>query len=419
MSHHRMVLACLATVSTMLGTACGTSQPAPATNLPTVPHATIALGQAPVFDGSPMAAAEHLGYFGKVGLTVNIRTFGDVQGIGQAAAAGSLNAGLFGDQGGMPAIANLGHLTYCTFGDIFAGYAIMGRNGKQLTFKDALAKTGGDRQKALQLTMQGLKGKTIMTQLSAGTGPFLRLLLADANMSLADLHVTELNSPDSATAFIRGDGDLQLGDVPSQYRLSEQGAVQVITAKDVGPTASLYVGYVCNTAWLASNHDTMLRLLSVWYHVADDLNNKNADRTLTIMFNWVNRNAGTTFDLKQAQYIAKTVSPWPTFDEAGNIFYDPTQSTYIGQRLGYVINGQVASHKIPTGSVTPESVTQAAQLYQELKNQKAAADKNFSELKGRNLSGSAKSAYSQAQSYYAIRDYLDAARFSDAALHAS
>ena len=389
-----------------------------------IPQAAVALGQAGVFDGSPMVAAQQLGYFKDVGLTVTIKPFGDIQGIGEATAAGSLNAGLFGDQGGIPAIGNLGKMTFCTFGDVFEGYAIMGRKGKNLTFQDALAQAHGDKQKAIELTMQGLKGKTLITQFRTGMEGFLRIALAKAHMDVSDLKIIQLSSPEGATAFLRGDGDLQLGDVPSRYRVEEEGAVPVITAAQVGPPALLFVGYVCNSAWLAGNPDTMLRVLSVWYRIADRLRS-DPDPALTTMYQWVNQNAGTSFDLTQAKFIQKEISPWLTFEEAGRTFYDAAATTYVGKRLAYVIQFQQDAGNIPKGKLTTQSASMAEDLYRRLKAYRIQADANLAKLAGleAHVSGAAKQSVdaltARAKTYYADRDYLDAARFSDAAVSAA
>jgi ABC-type nitrate/sulfonate/bicarbonate transport system substrate-binding protein len=394
------------------------------TSMPTIPPAKVALGQSAVFDGTPMVVAQELGYFKDVGLEVTLQTFGDIQGIGEGLSSGSLNAGLFGDQGAMPRIGNLGNLTFGLFGDLFQGYAIVGRPGEHKTFEDNLRESG-DRTKALEATMRGLEGETLITLLGTGMEGFLTIALDKADMSLDDLKILEMPSPEGATALIGGEGDLQLGDVPSRFRLEEEGMEPIISAADVGPPAILYVGYVFNSEWLDENEDTALRLLSAWYRAVDKLH-VDREATLEMMYKWVNEESGTSFDLNQAKWIQENVSPWPTFEEAERIFYDPVADTYIVPRLEYVINFWQEKGSFEEGKVSVESASRAEQLYKRLKQLKSEAEANIEAVEERSLSDLSESKRNQVTSllekaklHYEIRNYLDAARFSEAALQAA
>jgi hypothetical protein len=150
------------------------------------------------------------------------------------------------------------------------------------------------------------------------------------------------------------------------------------------------------------------------------------EATLEMMYKWVNEESGTSFDLNQAKWIQENVSPWPTFEEAERIFYDPVADTYIVPRLEYVINFWQEKGSFEEGKVSVESASRAEQLYKRLKQLKSEAEANIEAVEERSLSDLSESKRNQVTSllekaklHYEIRNYLDAARFSEAALQAA
>ncbi|MDZ7837957.1 MAG: hypothetical protein U5N58_08390 [Actinomycetota bacterium] len=74
-----------------------------------------------------------------------------------------------------------------------------------------------------------------------------------------DVEFNDMPNVEAAAAFIRGEGDVYMGDLPGRYRVAEEGAIPIVDAAIFGQEAWCYVGQLMHKDWFENNEDTAIR----------------------------------------------------------------------------------------------------------------------------------------------------------------
>jgi hypothetical protein len=173
-----------------------------------------------------------------------------------------------------------------------------------------------------------------------------------------------------------------------------------------------------NRDWLNKNEETALRYLSAMYRVADVLSGPDKEVPLEIMRVAVNRMSGANFTMAQAHVVNSQISPWQTFEEAKETYFNPNHKFNWNNRVQYLIEWYTEQGKIDPGDVSVEEHSRAEELFNKLwdykvqseRDMKAVADAyNSDELSNKEK---IRSLIEQAKWNWDIRNYLDAAKLA-------
>lgn len=414
-----LMVGVLMATGTVLGACGGGASPAPPTAAPATEASTAAptyqipasdkvvLGNYPVFDLGPWVAAEHWGYLKDLGLTLEHKVFPDERTGLAALAGGTSQLQLMGDLSLVGIAPTFPDFRNVFTPEIFMGFAPLIRPDGTLKTYDQMKKEISDPAKAKQATCAQIKGKKWLIQLGGSHETIVDAVLecADQGMTRKDLTLVDIGPAEGATAFLRGEGDIYLGDVPNRFRLEEEGMVPLITAADLGPKAEDFIAIVANLPWIqkAENEDTLMRLMAAWYRAVDTLKagGATADDGWKTIADWVNKGAGTSFDAKAAQYVLTQISPPVSLDDIMQTFYTSGQPLDLAARWTFGVKVREAQGTIKAGQVDPTKLSISQPLFEKYLNYKTQAE-----------AGIAKGGpgAEQAKTYLSQRDYLDAAR---------
>jgi ABC-type nitrate/sulfonate/bicarbonate transport system substrate-binding protein len=387
------------------------------------PASEFSVGIFPVFDESLWWVADELGYLSDVNATMTeLRTFdGDPQ-VLEATAVGGVDLGGGSVEGVVPLAETLDNIRLVLFQDAWKGFAFMIRPGELRTYDEVLAEVG-DPDEAARQTAAQFEGKNVVANLGIGHEATIEAALSLADLTMDDITIIDLPTIEGATAFLRGEGDIYLGDLPSRFRLTEEGNVPMLAAAQIGPEAVAYVSFFAREDWIQENEDQLLRLLGAWYRVADQLRSAEADAALEIMYTHINDVTGAEFDLETARWVNTEVSPWFTFEETGDLIFTPGAEWDLHDRIEYQIGIYEDQGTLEPGTVTVENFSVAQQLYERLVELKDQTEADLSAAADAyNAGGSqpeVRSLIDQAVCQWGIRNYVDSASLAAEALAAT
>lgn len=383
--------------------------------------AEIRIGTFEVWDLSIVHPANELGFLKDVGLRFSeIKEFNKETPLMEALDVGSIDLGGTAAIVSVPLAKTLKNIVWGPAYDMWWGNAVMVRPGTFKTYDEILKEVNGDEKKAAYLVTRQLKGKTINAMLGAGHEPFIDATLAAGGLTRADVKINDLAHTESAAAFIRGEGDAYIGDLPGRYRVAETGAIPMVDSRIMGQEGWCYVGYLFNRQWLQKNEETALRFISTMYRVADVLKGPDVDKALEIMRVHVNKQSGANFTLEQGHVVNNQISPWFTFEEAKNVLFTPSSVYYWGGRINWLIDWYKKQGKLEAGDVTYAQHSAAEDLYFKLAKYKgqsetdmgvAVAAYNASSKKDQGL----RLLIEKAKWNWDMRNYLDAATLASQA----
>lgn len=379
-----------------------------------LPKAEVTLAWIPVWDDTPWLIAQDLGYFEQAGITIDeVRSFAFVQPAVEALANGEVDLGGSNHFGAPPFLKTLDNLRYVGVSDMWGGFAFLAREGSGLrTFDEFMAENGGNPEEAIASVVEQFEGLTIVTTVGGDFDPILSLAFGHAGKEIGDFEYIDIPGPEGATAFIRGEGDLFSGDIPSRFRVEEEGAYPVLTGANLGPDASQAIGHLVREDM---PDDIVLKLLGVYYR-AIDLIASDPDQALGIMAEHLNEETGSEFDVAFGEWIATEISPWLTFEEAGPIYFESSGAFYFNRMFQDVIDYWVEEGSIEAGEVTVEGFSRAEELYQELVELKELTEQQLADVEA---SGDSSAEVAQlvelAQEAQNQRNYVDSAILSSAA----
>jgi ABC-type nitrate/sulfonate/bicarbonate transport system substrate-binding protein len=376
----------------------------------------------PVFDAQLPAVGLEKGYFDEVGIDAEVRTAVELAQGTQALAAGSLDFAFQSLDVTIPQARTLDSVGWARIDDLWYGLSLVGRDGDFKTF-DEFVEEGEDPKKALVSTLEQLRGKTLITFFRQWEGS-LNGLLESVDLGSADefFNIVDMPFQEGAVAFLRGEGDIYMGDLPGTFRVLEDDGVELTSARDWPPFPGsyIYVGWVTDKEWLAQNQDTYMRVMGVLFRIADDLSprtleaNKLQDEALTVMYEKVNEESGASFDLDAARWVNKDVSPWLTVEEMREVLFDPNSPQNLD---GMVDSLTEAAGAEADSQAIAEQVGQLQPMYEKYVAYGKSAESDIAAAKDSG-SGEVEKLVGEAEDQLVIFNYLDASTKAAAAVEA-
>lgn len=381
---------------------------------PIAPPDEMNLGLFEVWDLQLPRPANQLGFLTDVNINVaDIKDFHKETPMMEALQHGSVDSAGTAVLVTVPLFKTLDKIIWGPPHDSWWGNAVMARPGKYKTFEEFMAELG-DEEEATFRTCKQLEGQVLNTMLGAGHENFIQAVLERGGLTMDDVIINDLPHMEGAAAFIRGEGDFFLGDLPGRYRVAEEGAIPIIGGSLFGQEAWCFVGYLFNKDWLDNNEETALRFISQMYRVADVLSGPDKEEALEIMRVAVNDMSGASFTMEQAHIVNSQISPWQTFEEAKETYFNPDHKFNWNDRVQYLIDWYTEQGKIEEGDVSVEAHSRAEELFNKLWNYKQQSERDMIAVAEAYNADSVKdkekvrSLMDQAKWNWDIRNYLDA-----------
>lgn len=384
------------------------------------PSSEFKFGWTAVWDFSLQFPADELGWFDDVNLNmIEVKDFASALPKLEALNAGSVDISGHVPIGTISLAKTLDNIMWGFPMNNWWGNAVLVRPGEMKTWTEILEENGdGDGEAAAREAALQLKGKTINMEVSTTFEPFITAVLEFAGLTKNDVEFNDLPCTESATAFLRGEGDAFYCNLPSRYRVAEEGALDLIDGKYLGKKAWIFTGYLFNEEWLAENEDTAMRFMGVIFRVADVLEGQDQNTALEIMRTHVNDGSGSSFTMEQAHYVNDVINPWFTVEEAKDVFFNPENEFFWNDRLQWLIDLNIEKGVLEEGDVTIESHSVGLEMFEKYWNYKVQAEADMTIAADAYNAGKAenpaevKSLIEQAKWNWDIRNYIDAAKLA-------
>lgn len=321
---------------------------------------TVRFGLLPYQDWMPWMLADELGYFEEAGINLEVTTFTDDITCAEALQSGDIDIAC-GNSGSGPLVFSKFpdlRMISCTCG--FLGYAIMVRpddvaenGGSVKTYEDfyeeEIAK-GTDEDQAMENAVKSaceqLEGKTIVMDRGTGSNLPLNAALKAADLTNEDLEYMDITDVEGALAFLDGTGDFELGGYPQVTSLSENGCYKLVSGAELGGEAVCLSVEMARADYIEENMDTIVSMRDIWYKTIANIYSDDTSY-MEKLAEITGRYTGAEVTLEDMQNIAENIDPWPTKEEAEEIFFDEDGKWYVGEIYGgsldywININGQV------------------------------------------------------------------------------
>lgn len=320
----------------------------------------VRFGLLPYQDWMPWMLADELGYFEEEGIELEVVTFTDDITCAEALQSGDIDIACGNSGSGPLAFSKFPELRIvgCTCG--FLGYAIMVRpedaaenGGEVKTYEDFYAEEiekGEDEEKAAENAVKSacsqLKGKTIVMDRGTSSNLPLNAALKAADLTVDDLKFMDITDVEGALAFLDGTGDFELGGYPQVTSLSENNCYKLVSGAELGGEAVCLSVEMARADYVADHMDVITAMREVWYKTIENIYSDDTSY-MEKLAEITGRYTGSEVSLEDMKNIAENIDPWPTREEAEEIFFEDGGKWNIeeiyGGSLDYWtnINGQV------------------------------------------------------------------------------
>jgi ABC-type nitrate/sulfonate/bicarbonate transport system substrate-binding protein len=311
----------------------------------------------PYFDYQPWVLAHDLGFDKEQGVDLQLRV---ISATGEGVAAmrqGSLDAVFSGLSVDFPFYKSVPTLRSWIVPNQFSGFIIVGRKGRTETFASLEPKVGAE--KAKEQILNSFRGRTFSVVLSQReqmlTSAFSQIGMTPNDVKFADFP----DDAQAALAFEKGVGDYYMGGLPQETKLlaSPDKFVNVGGTEILGPAGLWYTSMDSLEPWLQAHHDTMLKLVAIWYRTMRYMKEK-PEVAIPEMTKAINEAAAANFSPEDVAASLKLLD-FRTIEEAQKTQYNPNSPIYWKRAVDFyaTLNSKdLPDHYDPTTFVIAEAV---------------------------------------------------------------
>jgi ABC-type nitrate/sulfonate/bicarbonate transport system substrate-binding protein len=429
-------LSCLA-VSLALAI-CGQAA-AQAVEAPTIPQVEVRFGNGMFLPHTDSIIGQKQGWFKDVGISFSPSPYGAVMPSAQGASSlisGTVDVNSAGVYKLLPAMDKARNLRIFVQKDVYSGYRIMAQPDKGYKSYEEFVAAGKKPAEAMRAVIDEIKTGQIAFEPGPEKSQFFDLLFKAAGMApteIAQLHSLVVEDAQSTAMMIGERIEFQLGGAPAMTELTSRGFKPLVTAFDLAKNADVLgdagvlavfkVGWGTTQQYYEANHDTILRLASVYYRIADFIK-AHPQEAAAIHVPFLNSVAGTQMKVETGLLNYQQLDRFYTFSEQNAWYNDPNDPLYYLKEINARIHD--AEHKgvIAPNSMDPELIMVADDVYRELSQLQKDSDtliKNADTAIKQKPSGMEKASglLATAKAQYAAYDFLDAKRFAEASVAAA
>lgn len=404
---------------------------------PEIPEVSVKFCHSPYLDHTQSIIGLEKGWFDELGITFDPEPYGTIpatENLVQALASGACDVGSASAVFMLPSIEDVPPFKWWVHGDMFQGYALMAQPDDGYKSVDEFIAEGMTPEEAMEAAVAQMEGKQFAYPPEAAIKGFINLAMSKADMTLDD--VTSIVAEDAKTwaMMIADQADFQVGGVPSRLTLESRGFKPIITSQHLAqfaePSADsvelrsvFQDGWGSLDSWIEANYDTMLRMASVMFRIAE-FQNTNQEEALAIHVPFLNSAAGTDIDPETAVVVYESLDPFIDFEGQATWYLDESSPLNYDYVTGSYIKMWEEQGLFEPGQVTVEDISNAKRVYEEFLAMKAESEELFTEAEAAIAAAQeagkdptkAQELLDQARYWYEAFDYLDAVRFAEAAV---
>ena len=285
---------------------------------------------------------------------------------------------------------------------------------------EELSKSGASFEDAARASVEQIRGKRVALGTAGNNRDFFSTLLGFARLTPDDFTLTVVDDTKILQLARAGDTDFAMPSGAAQnvvlmkdgfFRVFGIGQLlEILPPGDPRAVTALGdAGIVATDEYLQDNTETVLRFMSVYYRIIDQLRS-DPDTALAIVLPHLNAATGLRLTLRDGKVVFGRFYEFISFEQTA----DRLLNRRYPLQLDNVYMPQIEAAKKggiykPTDDVTPEDIFVGTRLYHILTDLK----RRYERLKGSDASTTKLTA--QAERHYGNRNYLDAYRLLRAA----
>jgi len=225
----------------------------------------IVVGISPFQDTYIPIIGQDKGWFEEVGLEAELKSL-SWNAITPAIISGDVDMAI-NNTTGVVGVANAEpDLVYLYGWNPFTeGSALMIRPESGLKTIDQFEDELGNRADARIATIEGLRGRTIVTTLATDMGKQITDALNSVGMTDDDVNFVDMDPDAGLAAFLSGTGDAYLGGIPQRFKSLQEGMMIGISGPDLAPPP--INGLLALRDFATENEDHVLAFLSVIHRI--------------------------------------------------------------------------------------------------------------------------------------------------------
>jgi ABC-type nitrate/sulfonate/bicarbonate transport system substrate-binding protein len=391
-----------------------------------IPSKTVRLGVAPFPDASIYVIGQRAGWFKDVGITIEPSP-------PQVLVNNQTIPALINGQVDMAAQYGPDQLTTMTkapkvkmvsFSDAYIGIYILAAPHSGAKTVAELRKSGLSFSAAMQKAMAQLKGKPVGLNNEGDHQSFYHICFKLGGVSPSQLDLSVIDDVRMVQLALGGHlGFCSPGGAAQNVELLHAGWYPIVSVTDLidglplgDPRAVGTVGHeglATTTEFLSSEHDTVLRMVSVMFRIVDAIK-KSPLPTLQLESPFISTAAATPTSAKSLAQVFQVINPVIPFEDQKSVWLEPKAPLFYANIYNPQIKELQAAGTLPKGHLTASQTFAGPQIYEELVALRKKYDRLLPKAKG--LSGAAKKMATAAATQYANRNYLDASSMLAAAV---
>ena len=261
-------------------------------------ESTIVFGVSPFQDTFLPILGKEKGWYKEEGLNVEFKILGwtEIQEALSSNASNRIDIGINNISSVIATYNNNPNLAYLYgFNTFDNGFALMIRPDGKIKPLSFFLEKGIERNEAIKLTAQQLKGKTVITTSNTDMEQGVAAAAAKGDLNfLKDIKIINLNPDEGLAAFLTNNGDAFIGGIPQRTRAGKEGMIEMLTGVDLGPAP--INGIVSTKEFYKSNKDEVLKILKVWFKIVQYVDS-NIDEAGAIITKKLNETSSANFTI--------------------------------------------------------------------------------------------------------------------------
>mgnify|MGYP001158258229 CR=1 FL=1 len=405
--------------------------PAQAATMPSIPQKTVRLGTMPYTNHAWCSLIGRKGYAADVGITFEPKDPKVVlerqmmpQLMNEDIDVTTAYAGLI--TGAIDKLPDIKPIHVYSF---WAGNAILAHPESGIKTIDDFIAEGLSWKDASHETMMQLKDKKIAVPVNPSTYPWMNLAYSFAGLTMDDSDVVRIDDPKAVQLGLAGRIHLAApGGAVQIYQLQFQAGWKVVMStnqmvKHVPTGTATAVNNVLNydlflstQKFIDNNRDTVLRLSGAIYRTLEYIFGPKQNEALASYAPFINAHAGSDLDVKAIKYIFDVVDPFYLWKDQAKIWTDRNFNMHYSNIYEYQLAEYRKKGTIADRDYDLDDFFQAKNIWEEMRDLRAKTEGLMAKANGQNLSDDRKAIAAAAKAHYDGYNYLDSARFMEAAL---
>jgi ABC-type nitrate/sulfonate/bicarbonate transport system substrate-binding protein len=408
------------------------SIPAYAQSTPTIPSATLRLACNPYGNHAWVVLAGRKGFLKDVGITLSPpdpKVLLEEQSIPQLENH-EIDASTMYLGNVSAAIDKIPNIKPFFLHSYWVGNVILVAPDSGIKTVDEFIAEGLPWAEAAKKAMAQLKGVDVVVPPNPSTYPWLNFAYGFAGLKMEDSNIVALDDPKAVQLALSGGAKVASpGGGVQIYQLQKQagwkvlmGTSQMVKYIKGGPGSEVnnLLNYDCLVAtqeYLDKNHDTALRFCSALYRTIDYMFGAHQTEALGAYAPFINAAAGSDLDASAIQYIFSQLDPFLTWNDQKSVWEDPAYPLYYKNLYTYQLNAYKKAGTIANKDYDLDDFFQAKKLWTDMNDLKTKYDGLAGKVAAAGaVSDDRKKLINEAKSQYDNYNFLDAARFLQAAL---